>query len=108
MSKLIAMLFSSTAFITILVKILIDSIKAGMTDPIYLLQMSLFGALVFGVIGFYIGRVFEEGKEAIEDGKVILKEKDKELLLDDVLVYDIGVPTTKEEELEEEEINEKP
>ncbi len=93
MPKLIAALFSSVALIIIMVKVLLNSIQAGMADPIYILKVSLFGALVFGLIGFYMGRVFEEGKEAVDDGKIIVKEKDKDLLIDDILIYDVGIPT---------------
>lgn len=106
MSKLIAALFSSVAFITIMIKVLLDSIHAGMTDPIYVLQISLFGALVFGLIGFYIGRIFEEGKVAVDDGKIIIKEKDKDLLIDEVLIYDVGIPTKKSGK--KEQVNEHP
>lgn len=101
MSKIIATLFSSVAFISIMIKVLLNSINCGMADPVYILKISLFAALIFGVIGFYIGRVFEEGKESVDTGKIIVKEKDKELLIDDILIYDVGIQPKNLEKKEE-------
>lgn len=101
MSKIIATLFSSVAFISIMIKVLLNSINCGMSDPVYILKISLFGALIFGVIGFYIGRIFEEGREAVDDGKIIVKEKDKDLLIDDILIYDVGIKPKNLEKKEE-------
>jgi len=98
MSKLIALFFASMAFISIMIKVLLDSIHVGTTDPIYVLKISTFGALVFGVIGFYLGRIFEEGKQSIDSGEKIIKMRDKELLIDDILIYDIGVKHKKDKE----------
>lgn len=104
MANMIAALFASIAFITVMVKVLLDSIHVGASDPIYILEISFFAAGVFGLIGFYLGRVLEEGKQVADSTKGKEREKDKELLIDDILIYDVGIqkkPEEKEETTEQ-------
>lgn len=98
MPKIVATFFASVAFISIMIKLLLDSIHFGATDPIYILKMSFMGAGVLGLIGFYLGRIFEDGQRAVEMGKRYVRPPDKELFLDDILIYDIGVPVKKPEQ----------
>lgn len=110
MAKKLAVFFASLAFLVIVANLLLNVLflPDGVADPVYLLKTSVFGAAVFGLIGFYLGRICDEGKEVAESDEAPVKAKDKELILDNILMYDIGVnlkPKAKKEDAEAKDLS---
>ena len=97
MSKSLAAFFASVAFIVVLSNLFWDFLPLGTTDPLYFLKVSCSAAFVFGTIGFYIGKIFEAARKVVDTEEFSSKQKDKELLIDDILIYDIGVKNINEE-----------
>ncbi|MDD3419782.1 MAG: hypothetical protein PHE78_04170 [Candidatus Gastranaerophilales bacterium] len=101
MSRKVAMFFASLSFVIMLIYLSVDLAYEGISDPVYVLKLSSFSAVVFAFIGYYLGKVFDAGKEVSESNPKALKEKDKELIIDDILVYDIGVKRNNESKQED-------
>lgn len=101
MNKILATSFASLGFILVLAKLIYCSWETGSFDSLYFLEMSIFSAAVFGLIGYYLGKVMDlsEKTDGVQD--VFGNKKDDELLIDDVLIYDIGVKHKKEDKKEE-------
>ncbi|MEI8378378.1 MAG: hypothetical protein WCF95_07565 [bacterium] len=106
MNRLFATQFASLGFIIVLGKLFYSLWPTGEINPIYVLEMSLFAAVVFGIIGYFLGKVFDLSKKSEFEEDVFGNKKDAELLIDDVLIYDIGIKNRKEEEKKEEPTNE--
>lgn len=104
MSKSCSLFFASTAFVAMVGYLYIKSILYGTISPLYILFQGLFAAIVFALIGFFLGRIFEEGRddeEVEEDEQAkIKKQKQENILIDDILIYDIDIPRKKEKKEE--------
>lgn len=101
MNKLFATLFASLGFIIVLGKLLYCFWPTGEIDAIYILEVSIFAGAVFGLIGYFLGKVFDlsEKPDLIHDE--FGNKKDEELLIDDILIYDIGIKHKKDENKED-------
>lgn len=106
MNRLFATLFSSLGFIIVLGKLFYSSWPTGEINPIYVLEISIFAAVVFGLLGYYLGKVFDLSEKADADTDVLGNKKDNDLLIDDILIYDIGIQH-KTEDMKEENTNAK-
>jgi hypothetical protein len=98
LTKGMTLFFASVAFFIILMVLNFDLINKGISDPIYVLKIASFAAVVFGIIGNKLGKIFEQGWIVAENNPKDIQEKikDKELIIDDILVYDIGVKKKKQ------------
>lgn len=108
MSRLFATLFASLGFIIVLGKLFYSLWPTGEINALYVLEMSIFAAVVFGVIGYFLGKVFDLSEKSESEHDIFGNKKDNELLIDDILIYDIGIKDKKEDakkETLEEELN---
>lgn len=101
MSKLYATLFGSLGFIIMLWKLIYCFWPTGEMDSIYMLEISILSGAVFGLLGYYLGRTFDLSKKTDAELDVLGNKKDDELLIDDILIYDIGIKHKKDEKKEE-------
>lgn len=105
MSKTLASLFASLAFILIGGRVFLSLMSTELSDVIHIIKIAGMGAIAFGIIGYFMGELLNIGKDYYDNNKGAFKRKDKELLIDDLLTYDIGVRHTPKEVKEESEEN---
>jgi hypothetical protein len=101
MNKLFATLFASLGFIIVLGKLFYSFWPTGEINALYVLEISILAAAVFGIIGYFLGKVFDLSHKSDNEHDVLGNKKDDELLIDDILIYDIGVKHKKEDTKEE-------
>jgi len=101
MNKLFATLFASLGFIIVLGKLFYCFWPTGEIDAVYILEISILAAVVFGLIGYYLGKTFDLSEKDDGEHDVLGNKKDDELLIDDILIYDIGIKHKKEEKKDE-------
>jgi len=113
MSKNYSMFFGSLSFVVMVCYLYLSSILHGTLSPLYILSQGILASIVFAIIGFFLGRIFEEGRDdeelEEEEQAKIEKEKQNNVLIDDILIYDIDIPIKKPEQKDEikEENNDK-
>ncbi len=105
MNRLFATIFASLGFIIVLGKLFYSFWPTGEINAVYVLEISIFAGLVFGLIGYYLGKVFDLSEKSDTEEDVLGNKKDDELLIDDILIYDIGVQHKKEDAKVEENTN---
>lgn len=103
MSKTLASLFASLAFILIGGKVFIKLMSTNISDILYILQVAGIGAIAFGLFGHWMGSIMQTAKDNFVENRESFEEKDRELLIDDLLAYDIGVRHKPEEKIEKPE-----
>ncbi len=87
MSINLAALLASLALVILGAKILLKANFFNLDVFFNLVAIAGSGAIVFGLLGFFIGRIIESSRPK----KIKRKADNSELLIDDLLVYDIGI-----------------
>ena len=94
----LALFFGSVALIILGSNILLKSTYLNLDVFFYFMKVAGGGAVVFGVIGYFMGRIIENSKidkSISSEEKHTLKNDD--LLIKDLLVYDIGIEKKEKE-----------
>lgn len=91
LSKTLGSLFASIAFILLGGKVFIKLMSTDISDVIYILQVAGLGAIAFGLFGYWMGSIMQTAKDYFVENREKFQEKDQELLIDDLLSYDIGI-----------------
>ena len=101
----LALFFGSVAFIILGSNILLKSTYLNLDVFFYFMKIAGGGAIAFGIIGYFMGRIIENSKNnknLYQENNHTLKNDD--LLIKDLLVYDIGIDK-KEKEAEKKSAN---
>lgn len=95
----LALFFGSVALIILGSNILLKSNYLNLDVFFYFIKVAGGGAIVFGLIGYFMGRIIENSKtdnNMSQQDKHTLKNDD--LLIKDLLVYDIGIEKKEKED----------
>lgn len=100
----LALFFASLALLVLGVNIFIHANYFNLDVFFHFLEVALTGSIVFGVIGYFMGRIIETSHISKNKKANQHSLKNNELLIDDLLVYDIGIEK-KEEKKESDKSN---
>ena len=94
----LALFFGSVALIILGSNIMLKSTYLNLDVFFYFMKVAGGGAVVFGILGYFMGRIIENSKKDkinTQENKHTLKNDD--LLIKDLLVYDIGIEKKEKE-----------
>ena len=94
----LALFFGSVALIILGSNIMLKSTYLNLDVFFYFMKVAGGGAVVFGILGYFMGRIIENSKKDkinTQEDKHTLNNYD--LLIKDLLVYDIGIEKKEKE-----------